>query len=552
MLAIFPLWGEGIDPNQAARIAANHLSQQHTLRSVPQLTLAYTAQSALRATDADYYAFNIGDHQGYILIAGDDNAAPVLGWTTEGQFQAGNLPNNLAAHLHQLQDEIREGRKNPLRTAEWFETKVTSDQEVVLRTAAWGQDLPYNLYAPTQNEMKCLTGCLATAAGIIMKYHKYPEQAVNGVSSYFGQPVNYEPLLWKYMPNITPFLTNSQEQVAALLWQIGANSNLNYSTRETSGRMDSVLVALRNNFGYSQEARLLLEQAYTAQQWDKLIHAEIDADRPVLYSGQAILNEVQYGHAFVIDGYQGEDFYHVNWGWDGQNNGFFRLHALEAIGLNYDRDQAMIIGIKPAQSTDKPVTELCYVEWTLKPTTRDSYQTEIALFNAGSNPFSGEIALAKVAPNGEIQALVTECGALDKFEAGIAITSCATTFALDEPLQPGWAIRPVYKETCGKWALMTQGQDQPWGLVAEGLVDEPVNGTATELINTKENQVISTSDGVILEVAQSVPYRIYNLRGLCVRAGQLPAGCTPIVLPSGNYVLTIGDKPYKVVAGVGR
>ena len=145
MLAIFPLWAEGIDPNQAARIAANHLSQQHTLRSVPQLTLAYTAQSTLRSAESDYYAFNIGVNQGYILIAGDDNAAPVLGWTNEGQFQADSLPSNLAAHLHQLQEEIAEGRRNPLRTAEWPMTKSTTDQEVVLRTADWGQDLPYKL-----------------------------------------------------------------------------------------------------------------------------------------------------------------------------------------------------------------------------------------------------------------------------------------------------------------------------------------------------------------------------------------------------------------------
>ena len=546
MLAIFPLWGETIDPSQAARIAANHLSQQHTLRSVPQLTLAHTEQSPLRATAPDYYAFNIGDNQGYILIAGDDNVASVLGWTTEGRFQVDSLPSNLQAHLRHLQNEIAAGRKQPLGLTAEPVTKATSEQEVVLNTARWGQDLPYNRYCPMQKDMYCLTGCLATAASIIMRYHKHPAQAINGVSSYYGQPVEYTPLLWKYMPNSTPFLSDSQEQVAALMWQFGANSNLTYSTRETSGRLDSALVALRHNFDYSQEARLLLEQAYTTQQWDQLIHAEIDAERPVLYGGQALLNEVQYGHAFVIDGYQGEDYYHVNWGWNGQSNGFFRLHALEVFGLNYDRDQAMIIGIKPAEATDQPVTEICYVEWTLQSTMHDSYQTELALFNAGSHPFTGEIALAKVTPNGEIQTLVTECGTLDKFEPWIAITNCATSFDLAEPLQDGWSIRPVYKETGGKWNLMTQGQDQPWGLVTEGLVSEPIHGTATESIHPEMTQVIRTHDGVRIEATQSVPYRIYNLQGQCLRAGQLQTGQSQIHLPKGNYVLTIGDKPYKV------
>lgn len=547
MLAIFPLWGEGIDPNQAARIAANHLSQQHTLRSVPQLTLAYTAQSTLRSTESDFYAFNIGVNQGYILIAGDDNAAPVLGWTNEGQFQADSLPLNLAAHLHQLQEEIVEGRRNPLRTGEWPMTKSTTDQEVVLRTADWGQDLPYNLYAPTQNGMNCLTGCLATAAGIIMKYHKYPEQALNGVSSYFGQPVNYAPLLWKYMPNTTPFFANSQEQVAALLWQIGANSHLNYSTRETSGRLDSVLVALRDNFGYSQEASLLLEQAYTTQQWDQLIHAEIDADRPVLYSGQALLNEVQYGHAFVIDGYQGDDFYHVNWGWDGQNNGFFRLHALESIGLNYDRDQAMIIGIKPAEETDHPVTELCYVEWSIYSNTALSYQIELSLFNAGSYPFTGEIALAQLTPNGEVQTVITDSYDLDHFDPWISIINCSTIVELSQPIQPGCSIRPVFRETGGKWTPLTQGQDQPWGIVVEGIVNAPISGTNTEFITPDEIKVICTPAGILVEVEHPFPYRLYNLQGQCIRSGKLPEGRNQIDLPKGTYVLTIGDKPYKVI-----
>ena len=120
LLAIFPLWGEGIDPSQAARIAADHLRQQQPLRAVPQLTLAHTAQSPLRATDTDYYAFNIGENQGYILVAGDDGAVPVLGWTTEGHFQADSLPVNLASHLLFLQQEIAEGRQNPLRNAALF------------------------------------------------------------------------------------------------------------------------------------------------------------------------------------------------------------------------------------------------------------------------------------------------------------------------------------------------------------------------------------------------------------------------------------------------
>lgn len=546
MLAIFPLWGEGIDTTQAARIAANHLGQQQALRAVPQLTLAYTVQSPLRSTNPDYYAFNIGDNQGYILIAGDDQAAPVLGWTTEGQFQADSLPDNLKAHLRLFQEEIAAGRRQTTSAPVTLNTKAV-ESEIVLRTAPWGQDGPYNLYTPTLNNTQTPTGCLATAAGIIMRYHQYPTKAVNGVSSYYGQSITYDTLQWKWMPNMLPFFANSQQAVSTLLWQIGANSNLHYTTRETSGRLDSVLVALKHNFSYSEEARLLLEQAYTTQQWDKLIHQEIDADRPVLYSGQALLNEVQYGHAFVIDGYQGDAYYHVNWGWDGRNNGFFRLHALETNGLNYDREQAMIIGIRPPEPTDKPVTELCYTEWQIESVNSQSYQTELKIFNAGSRPFTGEIALAQVTPNGEIKEIVTDTQYLEQFQQGISILSCSATVAINEPLQTGWSIRPVYKAQQGQWRLMTQGQGQPWGIVAEGIANEPISGTNSQSIETDGTQVICSPYCLTIRPDRSAPYRLYNLRGQCIRSGQVPQGGIQIELPKGNYILTIGDKPYKVI-----
>ena len=48
------------------------------------------------------------------------------------------------------------------------------------------------------------------------------------------------------------------------------------------------------------------------------------AKRVVLYSG---FNESS-GHQFVIDGYDGKGFFHVNWGWGGSEDGYFTLATL--------------------------------------------------------------------------------------------------------------------------------------------------------------------------------------------------------------------------------
>ena len=34
------------------------------------------------------------------------------------------------------------------------------------------------------------------------------------------------------------------------------------------------------------------------------------------------------GHEFVIDGYNGNELFHINWGWGGADNGYFALSVL--------------------------------------------------------------------------------------------------------------------------------------------------------------------------------------------------------------------------------
>lgn len=55
-----------------------------------------------------------------------------------------------------------------------------------------------------------------------------------------------------------------------------------------------------------------------------MIYHELSEGRVVLYFGQSTGG----GHAFVCDGYQSEDYFHVNWGWGGSSNGNFKLSAM--------------------------------------------------------------------------------------------------------------------------------------------------------------------------------------------------------------------------------
>lgn len=56
-----------------------------------------------------------------------------------------------------------------------------------------------------------------------------------------------------------------------------------------------------------------------------MIANEVREGRPVLYAGYTQFIE---GHAFVIDGIDAEGFFHVNWGYGGAYDGYFRLDVL--------------------------------------------------------------------------------------------------------------------------------------------------------------------------------------------------------------------------------
>lgn len=117
---------------------------------------------------SSYYVFN-NNNGGFVIIAGDDMVSPVLGYTTEGSFNTTNLPEGLKDLLNNYDSQIKVLGKigGPNKKAE--ESQVSAGKKQ-LNTAKWDQDYPYNQYTPNN----CVTGCVATAGAIVMKYYGCP------------------------------------------------------------------------------------------------------------------------------------------------------------------------------------------------------------------------------------------------------------------------------------------------------------------------------------------------------------------------------------------
>ena len=81
-----------------------------------------------------------------------------------------------------------------------------------------------------------------------------------------------------------------------------------------------------------------------------LLKTELDAKRPIHYNGHGD----QGGHSFVCCGYDDGNNFYFNWGWSGQNDGFFALNNLVlgsggvgGGGYDFTKHQEAIIGIQP-------------------------------------------------------------------------------------------------------------------------------------------------------------------------------------------------------------
>ena len=151
---------ERIDVSTARKVAENVANAGSGLRSAGDLTLVYAAapgksSSALRSGtvngDADYFVFNVGSENGFVIVAGDDRVRPVLGYADEGSFDAGKLPPNAAAWLAGYQEEISGAISKDIKPSvairqEWNESLNGRSQlraaSVSLKTPSWGQNAP--------------------------------------------------------------------------------------------------------------------------------------------------------------------------------------------------------------------------------------------------------------------------------------------------------------------------------------------------------------------------------------------------------------------------
>ncbi len=229
--------------------------------------------------------------------------------------------------------------------------KSMQDQFVEpLVDSKWGQGPPWNQFCPADSEgVRAPVGCVAVAMGQIMKRWQWPDRGIgsnaytpSNYPPYGEQSANFDTLYqWPQMHTTQP-----TEASAFLLYHAGVATNMNYGPNE-SGANTSVYApqALKDNFKYHKGMQVREKERYSERDWFKMLRQELINGRPLIYFGSNPNGGT--GHAFNIDGFHSEDYFHFNWGWNGAGNGYYRLENMSAGGGNFVKGQAAIFWIQP-------------------------------------------------------------------------------------------------------------------------------------------------------------------------------------------------------------
>lgn len=361
-----------ITPAEAMQEAGQFLTHNSAKRVRAQSNTALTlAHAAIDKTGAaDYYVFNRADDAGYVIVAADDNLTPVIGYVDSGAFSMDALPADMLWWLDECQQQIEYLKQHPDQARK---ASPSGNRVDPLLTTCWGQSAPYNAKCPTYvlnyTAYRSATGCVATAMAQIMNYHQWPLQGT-GQHSYSYKATNssaekhidvdfslssYD---WSHMDDFYDGANDSVAEgaVAQLMFDAGAAVSMNYGA--ASGALtNDVVHALFTHFGYSRTARLCAREDYSVEEWEQIIRNELDNHRPVLYSGM----KQNDGHAWVCDGYDGDGYFHFNWGWNGRANGYFLLSMLNpntqgnnAVNNGYNSMHEIVAGITPDHGDPVP------------------------------------------------------------------------------------------------------------------------------------------------------------------------------------------------------
>ena len=332
-----------VSAGKAAAVAQSFLKQT--------LQVKQSVGLELRTWDYDaVYLFTL-PQGGWVMVAADDCARPVLAYSLTGTLHTDALPVAMQNIVSVYQQEIALARSaKDIRCheewdmlAEGLSLQSVEEEEVgPLLTTQWFQKSPYNQLCPGYT----MTGCVATAMAQVMKYWNYPAFG-RGSHSYtddsgYGN-TRYE---WGNMPNRLTGNSTAAEKtaVATLMYHCGVSVNMHYSTVYSGTTLVKCATALPDYFRYNRrDIRYRAKGQMSNDAWTDTLIAELRLLHPILYGG----NGPSGGHCFICDGFNAQRYLHFNLGEEGEGDGYYQVGAITYGAYSFNQANDAILGLHP-------------------------------------------------------------------------------------------------------------------------------------------------------------------------------------------------------------
>lgn len=443
--------------------------------------------SVSREENPYYYVCNIGEDNGFVIVAADDRSMPILAYSEQGNFNPQDLHEGVKSMMDGYVRDIELLDKwnipEPSDRGKLHVTTPTNAPVQPLVTTQWNQRAPYNNSCPKDksNDTRCLVGCAGTCAGQLLYFYRDRigntlPKAIPGytVSSnvVVGTIKAGTKIDWAHMYNVFDGSQTSTEKaaVADLLFYAAAAMGSKFATSATPATISKIQSSLVDYFNFkAPQTASFKREAYTYAQWKNMIINELNSGRPVVYCAY---NE-EGGHAFIIDGYDGGELFHVNFGWGGYCDGYFSLSVLNphdysgqtssVTSDSYISKQSAFFGLQPANGYfyDNGINVLNAVINSVTKGT-SSYTAKVTYTNKGSNTGAFLYGLGYVEPNGNVVAVKQGNTSYTNVSAGASTSTVSYSLSASD-LPSGYVsgtvidLRPICKKKGNEdWEVCNQ------------------------------------------------------------------------------------------------
>lgn len=302
-----------ITKGQALNIASKYISNPTLSNNTPKTR-------SLKANEQPaYYIFTSSNDDKFVIVSGESKLNEVVAYGDKMSKDESQQSPYFKQFLKDYERVVKAVRSNTIQastTPSHLKRKVEP-----LLTCKWSQYFPYNKYTPVIQGDKTPTGCVATATAQVMYHHKWPKnRPADYIASTGDEARKSSTYWWDDMKDTSNKMTTSRSQdaVGVLMYDIGKAVRMTYYREGSNSNLEYACNALRHTYDYT--VRYLVKDVLPANEFLKEVMQELSDGYPVLVVGGP--------HAFVYDGYDEQGFIHTNWGWGGQEDGYFDINTV--------------------------------------------------------------------------------------------------------------------------------------------------------------------------------------------------------------------------------